>query len=76
MNPGQQVLNIGKNKASLYDQQTETKVTFKDVAGLDEAKAEVEEVVDFQKSSEIHKLGGTLPKGVLLVGPQVRVRPY
>lgn len=70
MNPGQQVLNIGKNKASLYDQQKETKVTFKDVAGLQEAKAEVEEVVEFlQNPQKFTKLGGTLPKGVLLVGP-------
>ncbi|MBD3616249.1 MAG: ATP-dependent metallopeptidase FtsH/Yme1/Tma family protein [Gracilimonas sp.] len=70
MNPGQQVLNIGKNKASLYDQQTETKVTFEDVAGLQEAKAEVEEVVEFLRSPQkFTKLGGVLPKGVLLVGP-------
>lgn len=70
MNPGQQVLNIGKNKASLYDQQTETKVTFEDVAGLQEAKAEVEEVVEFLKNPQkFTKLGGVLPKGVLLVGP-------
>ncbi|MDX1638254.1 MAG: ATP-dependent metallopeptidase FtsH/Yme1/Tma family protein, partial [Balneolaceae bacterium] len=47
MNPGQQVLNIGKNKASLYDKQKENKVSFRDVAGLEEAKAEVEEVVEF-----------------------------
>lgn len=70
MNPGQQVLNIGKNKASLYDQQKETKVTFEDVAGLQEAKAEVEEVVEFLKTPQkFTKLGGVLPKGVLLVGP-------
>lgn len=70
MNPGQQVLNIGKNKASLYDQQTETKVTFEDVAGLQEAKAEVEEVVEFLRNPQkFTKLGGVLPKGVLLVGP-------
>lgn len=70
MNPGQQVLNIGKNKASLYDKQKENKVSFRDVAGLEEAKAEVEEVVEFLKSPQkFTKLGGTLPKGVLLVGP-------
>jgi cell division protease FtsH len=70
MNPGSQVLQIGKNKASLYDAQADTKVTFKDVAGLTEAKGEVVEVVEFLKSpKKFTRLGGKLPKGVLLVGP-------
>jgi cell division protease FtsH len=70
MNPGQQVLNIGKNKAMLYDKLGDNKVTFKDVAGLQEAKEEVEEVVEFLRNPQkFTRLGGTIPKGVLLVGP-------
>ncbi len=70
MNPGSQVLNIGKNKAVLFDAMSDQKLTFKDVAGLDEAKEEVVEVVEFLKSPKrFTRLGGKLPKGVLLVGP-------
>lgn len=70
MNPGSQVLNIGKNKAVLFDAMGDQKLTFKDVAGLEEAKEEVVEVVDFLKNPKrFTRLGGKLPKGVLLVGP-------
>jgi cell division protease FtsH len=70
MNPNSQVLNIGKNKAVLFDAMGDQKLTFKDVAGLDEAKEEVVEVVDFlQNPKKFTRLGGKLPKGVLLVGP-------
>lgn len=70
MGPGSQVLNIGKNKAKLFDASEDHNVTFDDVAGLQEAKEEVMEVVDFLKNPEkFTRLGGKLPKGVLLVGP-------
>ncbi len=70
MSPGSQVLNIGKNKAVLFDTTSDMKLNFDDVAGLEEAKAEVVEIVDFLKTPEkFTRLGGKLPKGVLLVGP-------
>ena len=68
--PGGQLFNIGKSKATLFDSKTNINVTFKDVAGLDEAKEEVVEVVDFLKNPKKYTaLGGKIPKGVLLVGP-------
>ncbi len=70
MNPGQQVLNIGKNKAALYEHQDDNKVTFEDVAGLEEAKEEVKEIVDFLNDpGKFTNLGGKIPKGALLIGP-------
>lgn len=67
---GGNVFNIGKSQAKLYDNASDVKVTFKDVAGLEEAKEEVVEVVDFLKNPKKYtRLGGKIPKGVLLVGP-------
>ena len=64
------VFNIGKTKAQLFDKEKGTNVTFKDVAGLQEAKTEVEEIVEFLKNSQkFTNLGGKIPKGALLVGP-------
>ena len=68
--PGAQIFNIGKSKAQLFDQNTNVKITFKNVAGLEGAKEEVEEIVSFLKEPERYtSLGGKIPKGALLVGP-------
>jgi cell division protease FtsH len=67
---GGQIFNIGKSKAQLFDKTTSVSINFNDVAGLEEAKLEVKEVVDFLKNpSKYTELGGKIPKGVLLVGP-------
>ena len=68
--PGGQIFNIGKSRAALFDAENKVKITFDNVAGLDEAKEEVKEIVDFLKNpSKFTKLGGKIPKGALLVGP-------
>jgi AFG3 family protein len=68
--PGGQIFNIGKSKAALFDAENQVKTTFKDAAGLEEAKEEIKEIVDFlQNPDKFTKLGGKIPKGALLVGP-------
>jgi AFG3 family protein len=68
--PGGQIFNIGKSKAALFEGGDKVKITFKDVAGLEEAKEEVQEIVEFLKNpSKFTILGGKIPKGALLVGP-------
>jgi cell division protease FtsH len=67
---GGQIFNIGKSKAKLFDNDTKVKTTFENVAGLEGAKEEVQEIVDFLKNPEKYTaLGGKIPKGALLVGP-------
>lgn len=64
------IFNIGKSKARVFDKEKRIKITFKDVAGLEEAKVEVMEIVDFLKNPKKYtNLGGKIPKGALLVGP-------
>ncbi len=67
---GGQIFNIGKSRAALFDAENKVKITFKDVAGLEEAKEEIEEIVEFLKNpTKFTILGGKIPKGALLVGP-------
>lgn len=68
--PGGGIFNVGKSKAMLFDKDNAQKVTFRDVAGLSEAKTEIEEIVEFLKNPQRYtNLGGKIPKGALLVGP-------
>lgn len=67
---GGQIFNIGKSKAKLFDEKSDIKTSFKDVAGLEGAKEEIQEIVEFLKNPEKYtSLGGKIPKGALLVGP-------
>ncbi len=67
---GSQIFNVGKSKAQLFDKNTSSSITFNDVAGLEEAKVEIMEIVDFLKDPKKYTtLGGKIPKGALLVGP-------
>src|SRR5690554_5835509 len=68
--PGGQIFNIGRSRATLFDAENKVKITFSDVAGLDEAKEEIKEIVDYLKSPDkFKKLGAKIPKGALLIGP-------
>jgi cell division protease FtsH len=68
--PGSQIFNIGKSKAALFDAANKVKITFNDVAGLQEAKEEIKEIVEFLKEPDkFTRLGGKIPKGALLIGP-------
>ena len=68
--PGGQIFNIGRSRATLFDGEAKVKITFNDVAGLDEAKEEIQEIVEFLKNpKKFTDLGGKIPKGALLVGP-------
>jgi cell division protease FtsH len=68
--PGGQIFNIGRSKAKLFDEKTDKKTTFADVAGLEGAKEEIQEIVEFLKNPQKYtNLGGKIPKGALLVGP-------
>ena len=67
---GNQIFSIGKSKATLFDKDTNVNITFNDVAGLEEAKVEIKEIVDFLKNPQKYvALGAKIPKGALLVGP-------
>ena len=67
---GGQIFNIGKSKAKLFDEKTDTRITFENVAGLEGAKEEIMEIVEFLKNPEKYtSIGGKIPKGALLVGP-------
>lgn len=68
--PGRQIFNIGKSRAALFDAEKSVKVTFEDIAGLNEAKEEVIELVEFLKNpGKFTRIGGKIPKGALLIGP-------
>ena len=68
--PGGQIFNIGRSKATLFDAENKVKIMFNDVAGLEEAKEEIKEIVDYLKSpGKFTKLGAKIPKGALLIGP-------
>ncbi len=67
---GTNIFNVGKSRAKIFDKDTNVKIDFKDVAGLEEAKIEIKEIVDFlKKPKKYTELGGKIPKGALLVGP-------